>query len=268
MRRLPTLALFALLLSACQSDAQPAPPASSAELAERMRARFEENVGGAGGFTVWAGGYVVRYTVRPDSVAPERRIDVAIAATDSVDADPMVQGVVGSHVANVPLLAAGIADQPLGAPIERDGHRVYAIEAGDAVGAADTTGAEARLRVYVDAETFDVREVYRSVRPDSLGRPVTLRLLYDDFRTADGVTLPWRIDMRQDGLDQLIAGSMRMVQGGQLTMGRAQLRAQPPSPERDAQLAEVERQLRLVTEGVQEARVEVRRVAVEARRER
>lgn len=263
---MPRLLLFALavVFAAC-GDAQPSVPTltTSDELAERMRARFEEAVGGVPGFTVLVGGYEVAYTVRPASAAPETRVGVRVTPTDSASADPLVQTLVASHVANAAVLAQSVAGQPLTAPVLRDGHRVYAFDAGTAAGLDSLAGTE--LRVYVDAATFDVREVYRAVRVDSLARPVSMRLLYDDFRTTDGVTLPWRLRVVQEGLDQLLGDEGRMVQGGQLGLARAQLQQQPPSPERNAQLAQVERQLRMVTEGIEEAGVRVRRVTVAPR---
>lgn len=261
MRRLPLLFACAALLVAC-GDAPPEVPtlASSADLAERMAARFEDSIGGVDAFSVLVGGYEVRYTVADSGAAD--RLGVSITPTDSASADPLVQAMVAGLVPNVPLLAASLADAPLRGPFERDGHQVYALDAGAAAGLDSTTTGGTTLSVYVDAATFSVREVYRAVRLDSLARPLTSRLLYDDFRTADGVTLPWRLRIVQDGLNQLEDETSRMVEGGQLTLGREQLRTAAPSPERDARLAQVERRLRMLTEGVEEAEAAVRRVTV------
>lgn len=261
MRRLPFLFAYAVLLVAC-GDAQPEVPtlASSADLAERMGDRFEASIGAVSAFTVLVGGYEVRYTVADSGAAD--RLGVSIAPTDSAAADPLVQAMVAGLVPNVPLLAASLADAPLRGPFARDGHQVYALDAGAAAGLDSTTSGGTTLSVYIDAATFSVREVYRAVRLDSLARPLTSRLLYDDFRTADGVTLPWRLRIIQDGLEQLEDETALIVEGGQLTLGREQLRAQPASPERDARLAQIERRLRLLTEGVEEAEVTVRRVTV------
>lgn len=266
MLRLSVLAACAVALAAC-GDAQPAEPTltSSTELAERMRDRFESSIGGVDGFAVLLGGYQMRYTVSGDTAArgATERLGVSIAPTDSASLDPLVQAMVGGYVPNVPLLASSLAGAPLQGPFERDGHRVYALDAGQAAGLDSTTTGGTTLRVYVDAATFDVREVYRAVRLDSLERPLTSRLLYDDFRTADGVTLPWRIRIVQEGLDQLEDPTGKIVEGGQLTLAREQLRSQPSSPERTQRLADVERRLRVLTEGVEEATRSVQRVTVQ-----
>ena len=262
MRRLSLLVACAFVFVAC-GDAQPAEPtlASSADLAERMRDRFEEAVGDVDGFTVLLGGYEVAHTIAADTVAAQR-VAVSIAPTDSASADPLVQSLVTAYLPNVPLLASSLAGAPLSGPFERDGNRVYSLDAGDAAGLDSTTTGGTSLRVFVDAATFDVREVMRTVRLDSLERPLTSRILYSDFRTESGVTLPWQLRVIQEGLDQLQDPDALIVQGGGLTLQRSQLQAQAPSPERDQRLAEVERQLRLVTEGVEEASVVVRRVTV------
>ncbi len=254
----------ALALVACgdaqTGDEPEAPPvASSAELAAHMGERFEESLSGVSGFTVFLGGYEIRGVLSPDTTA-DNRLEVTIAPTDSASADPLVQSLVGGYLPNVPLLAGSLAQAPLRGPLVRDGHRVYELDANAAAGA--DSSAAASVRVYVDANTFRVREVYRAVRADSLARPLTSRIFYDDFRTADGITLPWRLRIVQEGVDQLMGEETKMVEGGQLTLMISQLRAAPPSPARNVRLAEAERRMRAISEGVEEMTVTVRRVTV------
>lgn len=260
---LPFVCAFALVAcgDAQTGDAADAPPvASSAELAARMGERFEESLAGVGGFTVLVGGFEIRGAISPDTAAANR-LAVTITPTDSASTDPLVQSLVGGYLPNVPLLASSLAQGPLRGPLVRDGNRVYELDANAAAGA--DSSAAASVRVYVDAGTFRVREVYRSVRADSLARPLTSRIFYDDFRTADGVTLPWRLRIVQEGIDQLIGDEARMFEGGQLTLAIQQLRAAPPSPERNARLAAAERRMRAMSEGVEEMTVLVRRVTVD-----
>ncbi len=257
VRSLPLLVLAALA-AGCASD-----PATPLDLADEVRARFDANVGDAAGFTVVIGGYEVRYTLAEDSAAAER-FAVAITPTLDAEPDPLLQAIATSYLPNVPLLASTVAEgAALPATLMRDGAEVYPVDASSI--APDTTGARAGLVVYVDAETFQVREVERTVRLDSLARPISSRLFYEDYRTVDGVTLPHRVRVRQEGLDQLLPEALRIREGGQLTLQREQIRQMPPSPSRTHMLDGIERRLRAVTEGIEEATAEVTRLTVQGR---
>lgn len=267
MRSLCLLAALPLLaLGACRSGGPP--PATDADLGTRMAERFEGDLGGVDGFTVLVGGFEVRYTrtaAGRDSVpAGAPAFSVQIAPTDSASVDPLVQAAVTSLLPDVPGLAAGRGAGALGEPFDREGVQVYALDA-TALSADTSLAGSTSAVVYVDARTFRVREVARTVRLDSLERPLSQRLLYDDYRTADGLTLPWRVRVIQSGLDQLMDETMRVVEGGQLGFQREQLRQAAPSPARDVQLAAVERRLRMLREGVEETTVHVRRVIVRGR---
>lgn len=257
------LLLPLLLLAACRSQ-----PTTSRDLAERMLERFDANIGDATAFTVAVSGHELRYTLSADSSAAERFL-VSIVPMQGMVQDPLVQAMVTSYLPNVPLLAATFADSaraatPLIGPVSRGGADVYAADASDvAPDSAGGTPNRARLAVYVDATTFQVREVERTVRIDSLARPLSLRLFYEDYRTVDGVTLPHRIRVRQDGFEQLLDERARTVEGGQLTLQSQQLRQMPSTPERAAMIEGIERRLRALTEGVEEATAEVTRVTVQ-----
>jgi|GEM_PF-3043203 len=255
VRLLPVLTLAALA-AGCASD-----PATPLDLADEMRARFDANVGDATGFTLVIGGYELRYTLSDDSTAAER-FAVSIVPTIDADQDPLMQAIATSYLPNVPLLASTVADgAALPTPVTRDGAEVYPVDA-SAV-APDSSGTRAGLVVYVDAETFQVREVERTVRIDSLARPISSRLFYEDYRTVEGVTLPHRVRVRQEGLEQLLPEAMRIREGGQLTLQREQIRQMPPSPSRAHMLESIERRLRAVTEGIEEAAAEVTRLTVQ-----
>lgn len=251
--------LLVPFLTACASD----PPATPLDLAGEMRERFDANVGDATGFTVVLGGYEMRYTLSDDTTSAER---FAVSIVPTIDAvqDPLIQAMATSYLPNVPLLASTFAGGggALTGPSVRDGAEVYAVDASGV--APDSAGADrAGLVVYVDAETFQIREVERTVRIDSLARPISSRLFYEDYRTVDGVTLPHRMRVRQEGLEQLLPEAARIREGGQLTLQREQIRQMPPSPSRAHMLDSVERRLRAITEGIEEASAEVTRLTVQ-----
>lgn len=255
--RLLPLLLVAPFLAACASD----PPATPLDLAAEMRERFDANVGDATGFTVVLGGFEMRYVLSDDST---ERFAVSIVPTVDAVQDPLIQAMATSYLPNVPLLASTFAGAggALTGPSVRDGAEVYAVDASGV--AADSAGAgRAGLVVYVDAETFQVREVERTVRIDSLARPISSRLFYEDYRTVDGVTLPHRMRVRQEGLEQLLPEAARIREGGELTLQRGQISQMPPSPSRAHMLESIDRRLRAITEGVEEASAEVTRVTVQ-----
>lgn len=273
MLRLTALAALLITLAGCSADDapdaipdEPVAVASAEDLTRRMAARFEDSFGDAEQFTVLAGGFRSTYTLNPDTSQMERFL-LTMTPTDSASTDPSVQMLVQSHLPNVPLLADGFREAPMSGPFERDGVPVYMLEsdqAGATVGIPDAGGAAggATMRLYVDARTFDIREIYRSVPVDSLDRPITMRILYSDFRTTDGVRIPRQLRQIQSGFDQFYSESDRIVQGGQLGLQKQQLQSAPPSSERDAQIAEIDRVLRSINDGVEDTEVTVSSVVV------
>lgn len=248
MTRLTLSALLLLALSACSHDVE-----THDELVDRMVERYEDNRGGVAGFVVTAGGAEATHAALPDSaaaLAPPVVVPVADAPS------PEAASLLIQHVANVRLLADTLRTATMEGPIDRGGYRVYLL-------ASEQPGRA--LYVVVDAETFDVREIEQSVRVDTLAQPLVTRLLYDDFRTVDGLTLPFRVRQVNEGLGQFISASERMVQGGRLGMKRQALEQERPSAERDRRRAALERQMRLYSEGVQETELRIDGVRVTPR---
>ena len=147
----------------------------------------------------------------------------------------------------------------------RDGRRAYLLTSADPgmligePGTGDEPGLE--TRVYVDAETFDVLEIYRGIESDTTGA-ITGRIIYSDFREADGLRLPYRVREVTTGLIGAMDDDARMVQGGALSLQKRQLEAAPPGPERDERLRQVDAQLRMLNEGVLENEVVIESVEV------
>jgi hypothetical protein len=113
----------------------------------------------------------------------------------------------------------------------------------------------------VDAETFDVLEIYRGIEADTTDA-ITGRIIYSDFREADGLRLPYRVREITTGLLGAMDDDTRMVQGGALSLQKRQLEAAPPSPERDERLSQVNAQLRMLNEGILENEVVIESVEV------
>ena len=238
--------LLLLLVAACARA-----PETRDELLARMSERYETNRGAPGGFVVSAGGAEAAHGALPEGTS-------ALAPPTVTGADPVAAALLAQHVPNVRLLADTLRTATMDGPLDRGGHRVYLL--------ADEQPGRA-LYVVVDAETFDVREIEQSVKVDTLAQPLVTRLVYDDFRPTDGLTLPFRVRQINEGLAQFVDQAERMVQGGSLGATREALARQPPGPERDQRLADVERRLRLYTEGVQETELRVDRVRVTPRGE-
>ena len=240
-----------------------------------MRARFDATLGSVDGFTVEAAGAEARYVLAEDTTGLDRFGPPQVAPAGDGPVNPAEVQLLAVQVPNVPRLAAGIRGAELEGPITRDGRRVYVLRTDDPGTLVGTPGAvpvdSARtpdLRVYVSAETFDVVEVYQSVMPDtSATEPVVSRLIYSDFRETDGAVLPWAVRQLQTGLDPGLSDDERMVMGGRLGLARRQAEAMPSGPERDAQLAALDAQERLLTEGVADLTLEIDAVRVEGAEE-
>ena len=169
----------------------------------------------------------------------------------------------------MPLLAGGLRDALFGGTSTRDGRRTYVLSTDNPASLFGAAGQRVpveegqEFRVYVDAETFDVVEIYQSFSTDTLATPITKRIIYSDFRDSGGITLPFRVREVTTGLDQQVTDEDRMLGGGQLGIARNRLmETMPDGPERDAQLAEIDAQERLLTEGVLERELAVDEVVV------
>ena len=238
-RLLLGLTAFLILLGACADD-----PDSTAALLQRMRARYDANRGAIGGFVAVGGGARATYGPLPDSTGA---LDPpAIEPSGSTPPDQPAIQLLMQQVANVRLLADTLRTATFDGPRDLHGHRVYILTR------EPSAPDQPTLFVVVDAETFDIREIEQSIKPDSLQRPLVQRIVYDDFRTVGGFTAPFRIRQVTEGIDQLIPETERIVMGGQATMARGQTDMLPPGPERDARRARFDADIRLYTRGERE----------------
>jgi hypothetical protein len=260
MRR-PVLLLLAL--AACEGRLTD-PDAVADRLAERAAANYE----GVRDFTVTGEGAIIYFRrMGPDSLFEfEGR-----AFTDDSLRQPIP---LPYTLPNVMRLAHGLrGNARLAGTVEIEGGRAYVLEADDAgvlIGAPSAgPGADLdSIRVLVDAGTFQVREI-RLAAPqaaldpaaDAAAPPLVQHQRYSDFRTADGLTLPFQTNTLITGV--FIPEEARVVQMGMLELQRRQALALPPA-ERARALDEVERQMRLIRDGEMEESFVVEAVRVNA----
>lgn len=271
MRRL-FLLLPILLLAACGDTdapeaAAPGEALTSADaVADAMMERFEANVLAVDGFTVTAVGAEMRYRPAEDDSTGLDPLRLEGGRAGDAPLGPGYE-LLGEHVPNVARLARGLRRAELVGRVNRDGRDAYLFATDDPsvllgedayVAAGDSTNT----RVYVDAGTFDVIEIYRTLSDSSFAEPITDRLVYSDFREVDGLTLPFQIRHVLTGITQTLDENQRMMRGGQLGLAKQQLENEPPSPERDAQLAEIESEIRAITDGIAERTLTIEEVRV------
>ena len=266
MTRLPLLLPLLAVLAACGSE-EPAPPVeltTADEVADAMLAAFETNIGAVPGFTVVAEGAEARYTVGQDTASMDRVAMEVVPPSPNFRPSPGAQ-LIYNHVPNVARLARGLRSATFEGRATRDGRPVYVVstdnpEAMLGQGPPPSVGGDRVLRAYIDPETFDVVEIYQSFEADSAA--FTTRLVYSDFQTTDGVRLPHKVSQTTTGLNQAIPETERIAIGGRIGLALRQTEQMPQGPERAAQLAQLESEMRAVTEGIQDVELEVSSVAV------
>lgn len=277
MRFASRLALFSaavLTLAACGTDdAFEAPTeelTTSEAVADVMLQRYNANVGSVDGFTVRAGGAEARYAVSDDT-SGLATFQIEVGPAGDAPVDPAAAQLLYNHVANVPLLARGLRSALFGGAATRDGRRAYVLSTDNPASLFGEAGQRVpvesgqEFRIYVDAETFDVIEIFQSFVADSLAAPVTTRIVYSDFREVGGLTLPYQVREVTTGLEDQLSDEEKMLAGGQLGIARSRtLETMPAGPERDAQIAEIDAQTRLLTEGVLERTLTVDEIVVGA----
>ena len=267
---MPRFALVLPLLVAVagcggETAAPPAELTSAQAVTDAMLDGFEANVGRVEGFTVVAGGAEGRYTVSDDTASVDR-VTLQVVPVGSMQRPSGSAQLLYNHVPNVARLAQGMRGATFEGRATRDGRPAYVLSTDNPEamlgGGAPGVAGERELRLYVDPETFDVLEIYQSFEADSTA--LTTRLIYSDFRDADGLRLPYRVRQVTTGLNQAIPQTERIAVGGQIGLALRQAEQMPQGPERQARTQELEAELRRVTEGIDETELEVETVRVGA----
>jgi hypothetical protein len=276
---MPRLALLALLpalllVAACGDGTEDLPTGdltSADAVADAMLQRYNANVGEVETFTVTGAGARARYTVSGDTTGLDRFNPPEVTPAEEGVAPSVPAQLLLDQVPNVPRLARGLRTAAFRGPINRDGRRAYVFTTDDpgalfgepGIPSNDTTSA-IEFSVYVDADAFDVIEISQVVSSDSLQRPITSRTLYSNFQTTDGLTLAHTVQRIETGVNQMMDDTDRMLLGGNIGIEIERMKMEPASPERDAQIAELQAQQRIVAEGVSELTLEVTSVQVGA----
>ena len=265
MLRLLAIPLL-LALSACEPASQPV--TSAAELADRMRARFESNVGAADALAVTGAGVRATFQSPGDSTAD--RFAPTYAFVDSLGADPEAAALLPAYLPNVPTLTGALASGTFVGQRQRDGRAALIVSTADpSLTGAGADGIARSTRVFADPETFDILEIEQSARIDTLAEPIVRRFVYEDFRDVEGVRLPFVLRQLDSGQDQQLSPSDRsarqMVMGGRLAMAQQRAEALPAGPERDAAVARVSRDMENLQRGVLEVVLEIDSVEVTRR---
>lgn len=266
MPRLSLLLPLFLVLAGCGTDtATPAANLTTAdEVSDAMLAAFESNVGTVDGFTIKAEGAEGRYTVLSDTASMDRVTLDVVPDGGTVRPGPGVQ-LLYNHVPNITRIAGGMRGATFEGRSVRDGRPAYVLSTNTPEAMLGSGGGAAMdgdriLRLYVDPETFDVLEIYQSFEADTTA--FTTRLIYSDFRTEDGLRLPYSVRQITTGLNQAIPENQRIAMGGQIGLSMRQAEQMPQGPERTMQIEQLESELKAVMEGIQEVDLTVESVEI------
>lgn len=76
---------------------------------------------------------------------------------------------------------------------------------------AAETARQGETRLYIDAERYVPLRMESEVTVEQRGTPQTVRprIFFSDYRTTDGLTLPWRMEMKMENLNASISPEER-----------------------------------------------------------
>lgn len=247
-----------LLIAACQgqgadTDTPVGPTADPIALAPRLAATYDEGLASLDNFRVFALGTSLYYIAVGDST--NRTFQLVRDPEAGMPNDLNAGNLFAFFPPNPRYLADNLGNMAPGETVERDGVRTLVFESTNPLhmGFRPVEGTINHFaRVYLDAETLDVRELYHRFEVDTLAQPLAQRVLYDEYREiADGVRIPFRVRQIQEGNLQLITEEARMIRGADIALREQQAQALPPA-RRDSALRLIAREKRFFTEGINE----------------
>ncbi|MEO0559367.1 MAG: hypothetical protein AAF170_14415 [Bacteroidota bacterium] len=261
-----TPALFLAILIGLTGCERPSAQVDSADtLSDRIQERFEANLGSVGELAVTGAGVRADFQAMGDSTV--RQFVPSFTPADSAAYDPQAAQLLGTFLPNVPALASALRGGTYIGERRREGRPALVVSSDNPEltgGSADGVGRAAR--VFVDPETFDILEIEQSARIDSFQQPVARRIVYEDFRDVDGTRLPFLVRQLDSGQDQQLSESdqnaRRMMLGGELALKRQQAANMPAGPERDAAIAEADREIQNLEAGIAEVILRVDSIRV------
>jgi len=263
--------LSALALAACNpgasgGDALPAEDANPNTVVDRLGETYATGLGSLSAFEVFAEGTFVRYVATEDS-ARGRIFSLVRDPLAPQPRDPEAANLFAFYPPVGGYLAKTLGDARMTGPVEREGVRSYVLETTDPtdVGFPPAEGSKDHLaRVYLDAETLEIRELFHRFKVDTLSLPFVQRVLYDDYReVAPGVRVPFRVRQRQEGLLQLIPDKIRIFRGGEVGIRERQAYSLPAGAEQDSMLRDVAREKLLLNDGIKETEFAIDSLRVE-----
>ena len=226
------------------------------DIIDAMEASFEDNLDGVETFTIYAAGMEVHHRLNTtDSLAI---FDLGVTLADSSRALPESARLIPFLVPDVPKLVRGLRTGARFVGTETlNGQQVHVLEADNPssliVGTDAPSGGISSARIYVDVESHALRGVTMEMPPldTTLTEAIVQHVRYEQFRDVEGFTLPFKVRSTTEGLRQLIPDVLRIVEGGNLAIARAQAQQLPPG-EREVELARIATRERLLSEGIQE----------------
>lgn len=255
------LLLFSLAMAGCGQ-------ADPTDVIDALEANFQQNMEGVETFTVYAAGMEIHHRLNTsDSLTA---FDLGVTQSDSTRSIPTSANLIPFLVPDVPKLVRGLRSGAHLLDNETfNGQNVYVIEADNPasliVGGAGPMNDISAARVYVDADTYELRGVTMEMLPPdtSLTEMIVQQVRYELFRDVEGLTLPFKVTTMTEGLKQLIPDELRIVENGNLTIARSQAQQLPPG-EREVELASIAARERFLNEGIQEDVLTVDSVHVNA----
>ena len=268
MRRL--LFAFALIvpftLVACEGEDAARPLAenvSAADLTRQLAASYDEGLGSLVTLRVFGAGTSLYYIAQADSAGAEPMLRFVRDPEAGPPTDPSAANLLFFYPPDTRYLASHLDSAAVSGPTKREGADTYILESNDPsdAGIPSVPGtADHLVRVYLDARTLDVRELFHQFRLDTMATPLSQRILYDDYReVTENVRLPFRVRQIQQGLrpsDQDV-----IVRGAPLAIREQQAQSLPPA-QREAELQEIAREKERLVEGINELTLQIDSVRV------
>ncbi|MDX1439245.1 MAG: hypothetical protein R3284_05015 [Rubricoccaceae bacterium] len=246
------LATFAVSLVGCGDRLS-----NPEEIISRVASQAEADYAGIDDFTVMAGNARLYYRrVAEDSLA---NFELRAVSGDSTNEQAIYDPY---HLPNVARLTDGLRDNArFGGSGTLGGHPVLVLEVIDPLKFVGATAGDSlavgpdSAAVYVDAETFRIREIELKAVPDGADEPLVQRQRYTEFRTVEGLTIPFLASTIVEGID--VPDETRIVEAPGIAMARARAQQLPEGPERDAELRRIQRRERFITQGIMETPFQV-----------
>jgi len=128
---------------------------------------------------------------------------------------------------------------------------------------------EGQMRLYVDAERYVPLRMEYDVTVEQEGQPQTIRprVSFSDYRTVDGLTLPWHMEMKMENLNASISPEEREQARQSLEQMEKKMQEMPEKQRKMMEgmmKSQLDQLRKIIEEGTIEYTVEVQDVKVNA----